>query len=472
MTNRFCNPDDQYCDETGLPYAGGFLYFYASGTDTPLNTYSDEDLAIANDNPIELDSAGRPGSVFLQTLPYKVVLADADDVVIWTMDPVSTSDYTTIAQFITYAGDPNGNVAGTAGSGDIPSSVVWDSTHDVLYVCTTSGTAVTAVWTAVNPSNAANAPILMPQGYLTLTSGTPVITGDVTAATSVFYTPFRGNLCPVYNGSSFVLFTFSEQTLTLSSSQSANSIYDVWAFSDSGVFTIGTGPAWSTITAGSGARGSGAGTTQLQLINGINVNAVSLTARNGATTYSVSANQATYLGSIFMDGSAGQITCHRTYGQSRKWGVWNAYNRVPIYLKAGDSTGSWTVAGGGSVRASNGSSSNVATIFSGLAEEIYNLQFVQKQTVVNTNTATNESKIGIGLNSTTAFTGRVGDNLITASGLANNVLTLGWSLSAQYFMPPSLGINNIQCCEQLTSGTAATAFGSETNMVLSAVWMG
>src|SRR6185369_459996 len=39
------------------------------------------------------------------------------------------------------------------------------------------------------------------------------------------------------------------------------------------------------------------------------------------------------------DSSAGQVTCHRAWGQSRKWGVWSAYNRQPLYLKAGDSTG-------------------------------------------------------------------------------------------------------------------------------------
>jgi putative ABC transport system permease protein len=35
-----------------------------------------------------------------------------------------------------------------------------------------------------------------------------------------------------------------------------------------------------------------------------------------------------------MDGTNGQVTCHRSFGQSRKWGLWNAYNRRPLYLKA------------------------------------------------------------------------------------------------------------------------------------------
>lgn len=467
MTNRFFNPDDQYCDAVALPYIGGGLYFYATGTDTPLNTYSDSTLLIANTNPVVLDEAGRPGSIFLQNLAYKVVLKDVDLNVIWTMDPVYTSDYSTIAQFITYAGDPNGHVAGTAGTGTIPSSVVWDRTNDVLYVATTTGSASTTVWTAVNPTNAANTSIVMPQGYLTLTSGTPIITGDVTAATAVYYTPFKGNLCPLYNGSSFVLFNFTEQTLTLTSSQAASAIYDVWAFSNSGTFTVGTGPAWTTATAGAGARGTGAGTTQLQLINGIYTNAVSMTVRNSSTTYTVAANQGTYLGSIFMDGSAGQVSCYRSWGSSRKWGVWNAYNRESIVLQAGDSTASWTYATA-TYRASNGASTNSLTVFCGLAEELAGIEFIQtvKSSVANTST---DMFVGIGVNSTTAVSGTIGESLF----LSTQTIQIIGSLIAKYIQSPAIGINTFTSLEK-GSVTAATQtfFGTQASMLLSARWMG
>lgn len=148
MVNRLNDPDLQFCDATGAPYAGGFLYFYATGTSTPLATYNDPDLAAphANSNPIELDSAGRAGAVFLQELAYKVVLKDSSLNTIWTMDPVST-DFTPKARFLTYAGNPNGNVAGTAGSASTNADSVWDRTNNALYVCTTTGVAASAVWT-------------------------------------------------------------------------------------------------------------------------------------------------------------------------------------------------------------------------------------------------------------------------------------------------------------------------------------
>lgn len=45
------------------------------------------------------------------------------------------------------AGNPNGSVAGTT------YQLCWDTTNAVLYVCTTSGTASTAVWTNVTASS-------------------------------------------------------------------------------------------------------------------------------------------------------------------------------------------------------------------------------------------------------------------------------------------------------------------------------
>ena len=461
MTNRFCNPDDQYCDDTGLPYEGGFLYFFASGTDTPLSTYSNQALSIANSNPIELDSAGRPGSVFLQNLAYKVVLKDVDLNTIWTMDPVSTSDFTTQAQVITFAGNPNGSVAGTAGTGSIPSSMVWDRTNNVLYVATTTGSAATTVWTAVNPSNAANAVVPMPGGYLTPVSNTPIILSDATAITSIFYTPFRGNLCPIYNGSTFVVFTFSEQTLALAAQHAIAAGYDVFAFSNSGTFTVGTGPAWSNSTAGAGARGTGAGTTQLQLINGMYCNAVAMTVRNGATTYSVAANQATYLGSILIGGSAGQVNLYRSYGQNRTWGVWNYYNRQDIILKAGDSTASWVYTTD-TFRAANGSSANTAHVFQGIAEEILDLRYQNSAQATFANTAIFS---GIGVNSTTTASG------LTGSSYPGTQTTK--TPSAVYIAPPSLGLNSITCLEKsnVASGTC-TFFGGEDDNLLTTRWRG
>jgi hypothetical protein len=228
--------------------------------------------------------------------------------------------------------------------------------------------------------------VSVPQGYLTLTSGVPIIAASVTAATAVYYTPVIGNLIAIYDGSRFNTVAFSELTLTLNSNHTANNIYDVFVFKDAGIITIGTGPAWNTAAAGSGARGTGAGTTELtRAVGGLWTNAFTMTARNGATTYAVNANQRIYVGSLFIDGTNGQVSCHRTYGPSRKWGIWNVYNRVPIILQAGDSTASWTY-NTNAWRASNNDANNSLTVFTGLAEEEFTTRFVQSGSLTDNNT--------------------------------------------------------------------------------------
>lgn len=76
-----------YTDSAGNPLAGGKLYTYAAGTDTPLATYSDEAGATPNTNPVVLDARGE-ATVFWSAAPYKIVLKDSADVTLWTQDDV------------------------------------------------------------------------------------------------------------------------------------------------------------------------------------------------------------------------------------------------------------------------------------------------------------------------------------------------------------------------------------------------
>ena len=88
MAGRFDFPIDSAFDANGDPISGAKLNFYETGTSTPQDTYSDDALTVANANPVVADSAGRFGDIFLTSADYKVVLTDADDVTIWTADPV------------------------------------------------------------------------------------------------------------------------------------------------------------------------------------------------------------------------------------------------------------------------------------------------------------------------------------------------------------------------------------------------
>ena len=468
MAGRFINPYSQFMDSTPDVYVGGKLYFYQTGTSTPLNTYTTKALAVANPNPVVLNSAGRPSvDIFLQDLEYKVVLTDASDNIIWTADPVSHRDSQLVAKTLTGSGTPNGAVAGTAGSASILPDFYWDYTNSILYVCTTTGTSSTAVWTAVNASAATTA-TPFPQGRLTGTSATPVMgpSGDVTA-TTVYYTPYLGNLVPIYSGSTMVPTAFSELALALNAAHSTNTIYDVFVWSNAGVLGIATGPAWTTSTAAAGARGTGASTTQLTRVNGLWVNAVSMTGRNGASTYTIGANAGTYVGSIFIDGSAGQVSCNVSWGQSRKWGIWNAYNRVPVYMKAGDSTVSWVSNNGAAVHAANTSSANSITVFTGLAEET--VEFEAGSRASATLNSNNEfvAQIGIGFNSTTVNSGKIANHRLTCETV-NNALTINVALNgAKHMSVPWLGINVATMLEYSNgSDVNVTFYGGEQDMGL------
>ncbi|WP_146257424.1 hypothetical protein [Stenotrophomonas maltophilia] len=84
MSSPFYNPAPIFLDNTGKPVAGGFLYFYESGTTTPKLTWSDEALTIPNPNPVPLDSAGRANNNIWIKGSYSVRLTDSLGAMIWT----------------------------------------------------------------------------------------------------------------------------------------------------------------------------------------------------------------------------------------------------------------------------------------------------------------------------------------------------------------------------------------------------
>lgn len=488
MSSRFVNPFPQFFNSTPTVLSGAQLFFFEAGTSTKLDTYPTyADLVAgtnANDNPVLLNSSGYPASeIFLQAQAYKVVLAPSTDSdpptsAIWSADNYYGTDFEAHVETKVGSGSPTGSVAGTAGSSGVLPTFYWDYTNSILYVCTTTGDAAGALWTAINAS-AATPAVPPPQGRLTLVSATPVIASDQASKTAVYYTPYNGNLIPIYNGSTFTPTTFAELTLTLVSSHAADTIYDVFVWSESGTVTIGTGPAWTTSTAGSGARGTGASTTELTRVQGFLVNAVAMTTRNSSTTYSVGANLATYVGSILIDGTEGEVTCHVSVGQSRQWALWNAYNRRPIVLRMTDSTASWTYSTN-TIRQSGGDTGNTMAVFTGLAEEPVDIEFQQAITGGTGDAASNTQvawQIGIGVNSTTAYSGTIGEggNAVAASSGTTAIIAYT-SPHARHTLAPTIGLNDINSLERTTAavGTSVTITysGGEDDMMLCAKWMG
>jgi hypothetical protein len=81
------NPEPQFCDANGHPYAGGTIETYTPGTTTPKLTWSNAGQTAQNTNPIILDAAGR--CVMYGDGNYRLVLRDASGNLVWDQ-PSST----------------------------------------------------------------------------------------------------------------------------------------------------------------------------------------------------------------------------------------------------------------------------------------------------------------------------------------------------------------------------------------------
>lgn len=89
MAQLFTAPTLQALNANGSPYSGAKLHFYQTGTTTAITVYQDDDATTPHSNPVIADSSGRFAPIYVNTDVFKVVLTDADDVTIQTVDPVN-----------------------------------------------------------------------------------------------------------------------------------------------------------------------------------------------------------------------------------------------------------------------------------------------------------------------------------------------------------------------------------------------
>ena len=324
----------------------------------------------------------------------------------------------------------------------------------------------------------------LPGGYLTpcqlsttpisgCTAGLLLPTGDIAGAGDLFYEPAFGNTIPIYNGTAFINFQFTELGLALPSSRLANTLYDAFVFSNAGVPTLCVGPAWTTSTPGSGARGAGAGTTQIAQLNGIWVNNVAISCVNGGSTFSIPGANGTYVATCLMTASPGQVAFYRSWGQSRIWSCWNAYHQQNITLQAGDSTGTWSYTSA-TVRPSNNNAANSLTLVFGLTLDEITPSFTDKATISVAPSAGGGCNFGIGFNSTTAFSGLQGSvqlSFPTAGSAGSAVISNAGTATGEVVILP-FGAEVITALEQAIVGNGCIVSGGQQNMILKADWRG
>jgi hypothetical protein len=181
------------------------------------------------------------------------------------------------------------------------------------------------------------------QGRLTLTSGTPVTTADVTTAGTLYFTPYKGNKVALYDGSKWVAYTFTERSLSLSGYTSGKP-YDIWLYDNAGTPTLES-TVWTNDTTRA---------TALAYQDGVLCKSGALTRRYLGTIYT------TATGQTADSGGGSDTAAYRC--------VWNYYNRVPRTIFAGQSTSQWSYTSG-AWRAVLNNAYSRANIVIGMAED-------------------------------------------------------------------------------------------------------
>jgi hypothetical protein len=121
----------QALDDEGVPIDGALLYSFAAGTDTEQALYSDVDLTIPLDNPVEADSGGFFPVMYMLATGYKLTLNDADDVLVRTADNIGDIGYIFAQNFGTEM---------AAGSRNVTSGYVLLSTDRLVTVASSGAT--------------------------------------------------------------------------------------------------------------------------------------------------------------------------------------------------------------------------------------------------------------------------------------------------------------------------------------------
>lgn len=220
---------------------------------------------------------------------------------------------------------------------------------------------------------------------LTLTSGTPVTTADVTSSSTIYCCPYKGSTISLYVGSRWVMHQSAQFSLALSG-LTASRPYDVFCYSNAGVPTLEF-LAWSSDTA----------------------RATSLTFQDGVLVKSGDATRR-YLGTFYTTGTT------TTADSAANRYLWNYYNKVVRPMYRNETTASWTYTTA-TARQANAATANQLNFVIGVSEDAVRATL---QAMASNTTAGVTAYIGIGLDSTsTIATGSIrgGGRLLVAATL-------------------------------------------------------
>lgn len=338
------------------------------------------------------------------------------------------------------------NVVGDSGSGGTKGLVPAPAAGDAA---ASKFLKADGTWAApVDP----NALLPSPQTRPTLTTGVAFTTTDVTAATTIYATPVGGGIVPLWDGSKWVGYRVAEISLALDATAAhtgyhqSGKDFDLFIALIGGVPTLGTGPAWTSAS----SRGTGAGTTEIELRNGLWVNKNAIAFRYGPNvgdTTSIAANLALCIGSF------GAVADGQAEDSATKRFVVGAYVQEERILLRADPTASWTY-NSTTVRQTNGNTANKVSTLIAFQGQRVELDYVQPAADNNGTASARFYQPGIGLDSTTV------DSSTDMSIAHFNFVSIIVRSQAGYIGKPALGRHDFNMLEKTSSATALTAYGT------------
>lgn len=252
--------------------------------------------------------------------------------------------------------------------------------------------------------------ILPPQGRPSITSGVSVPSADVTGATTLYYVPHRGDKLPLWNGRHMVMESMGSQLSLALDSNSGHTGYhqsgknfDIYGLLLGGPRIV-TGVAWTSDT----SRGTGAGTAEITLKNGLWVNANAMVVRFGTGSsdiVTVPPWTAVLLGTMRASAN-GQCSYQMnpspaSGGTANKLYLDSAYHNEMIGARCRDSDDTWTYSDAGNVfRQANAGSAGGANAKIEFVACLPGTTFDALYLAHATQSGTSAIRVGVGYDST------------------------------------------------------------------------
>jgi len=252
---------------------------------------------------------------------------------------------------------------------------------------------------------------------LTLTTAVPVTTADVTGATTIYCTPYKGNSISLYNGTNWNTRISAQFSLALGTLTSGRP-YDVFCYDSAGTPTLEF-LAWTNDTTRA---------TALAYFGGV------LTKSGDSTRR--------YLGTFYTTATT------TTEDSAARRYLFNYNNRVPRGLYATDPTASWNYTTA-TTRAANANTTygqGRVGVMTGVAEDAAS---VARTSTSNNGTGGTGQYSGLGINSTTVF---------SAQTLSTST-TIVPAVSSYHSILP-LGMNYLQALEHSVAAGTTTWYGA------------